>query len=234
MSYEKVTFILLVATLSIIGNLSQATEKKSDDVKCNMQSYMYSLTYYVKLRQQKNMCFDKINTTQQPERKCKDPSSEEISKTLLKMLNIFNEGERMLNIPVLKDIIKNITIINDNVNLNSGLIYGSTECQPNLRNSQNALTICPWHYVTIYREDRYPKLKSYAKCNCKSCQSSHKPVEDDVSYSCRPYYQKELTLVRDKCEDGKYEWIPMIELIPTICLCQRDDKNIDLDTKGLS
>jgi len=224
-------FILLMVVVNTLPCvLSQQTQQKSSNVKCNLESFMYSTSYYVKLRQQKSMCFDKTNATQKSA--CKDPSNEEIAYSLLKMLNIFNEGERVLNLPALKGILKNITVIDDNVNLDNGLVYGSTDCNTKMRNSQNTLTICPWHYVTIYREDRYPKLKSYAKCNCAQCQSSFNTDEDDVAYSCRPYYQKELVLVRDKCEDGKYEWKPMIEMIPTICLCQRDDKNIDFDIKG--
>lgn len=80
--------------------------------------------------------------------------------------------------------------------------------------------VCPWHWLVIKRENRYPFNRAIAKCNCENCQA--KTVYDSdtkkLSY-CQPITKLEPVLLRETVKYDIEQWSFSFEQIPVSCAC---------------
>lgn len=215
-----ITFILTFNLVAQQSNDEASKTRHSNELtKCYLQKFMDFLTFYAKMSSLNCNFMQIVQRLSFTE--CQDPPIDVLKEKRFKLQNLFNEGIRVLDIPVLNRLIKNITIQSD-VNTDEALIYGNKECNITEFKEQHDRGLCPWHYVTVYRDNRFPKLQTMAKCNCKDCQILEQ-LDDDIKYSCKPYKTLSPVLVRGDCKDGVFEWKPMFEYVSTACLCLRDD-----------
>ena len=104
--------------------------------------------------------------------------------------------------------------------------HGSTSCTLDKTalstNSDYTVKICPWHYESYYRKDKFPHLRISVKCNCENClgkQRSKFSQEYFNSY-CKPVYSLMPVLVKLKPNDYKLSnWHFKLEQVATSCVC---------------
>jgi hypothetical protein len=90
------------------------------------------------------------------------------------------------------------------------------------QNTDKIVSICPWYWLIIRREDRFPFQLPIAKCNCVNCQA--KTPFDSEKYKrsrCNPNYSLLPVLIREPIEIGSDEeiWVFNLEEVPFSCSC---------------
>ena len=168
---------------------------------------------YLKLKLLSNHQFNPI------ERSCIDPNSEFIESVFM---NLTTE---------LRNLQEEYLTTNKNIDFRGPYksLQDNTQCNFEERNSTttNQLSLCPWSYAVIYRYDRYPQLRTIAKCTCDSCTT----IDGLLSklYNCIPVYDTVPYLKKSWCgADGYYNWIPMMEQISVACACAHSYKYVPL------
>jgi hypothetical protein len=97
-----------------------------------------------------------------------------------------------------------------------------TQCtiQERKTNIINQASLCPWRYVTKLRHDRYPILKTEAKCTCDKCTTFANDKLPKHIYGCMPVLKPVPVLLRGECgQDGFFNWTPTTEEINVACVC---------------
>lgn len=97
-----------------------------------------------------------------------------------------------------------------------------TQCtiQERKTNIINQASLCPWRYVTKARHDRYPILRTEAKCTCDKCTTYANDKLPKNFYGCMPVLKPVPVLLRGECgQDGFFNWTPTTEEINVGCVC---------------
>ncbi len=110
---------------------------------------------------------------------------------------------------------------NLNTKEQTGLKIGSRECNlERLSKSKPLVSICPWHWILVDREDRFPFKRANAKCNCENCQA--KTIYDsngEPMSSCQNEYVLMPVLYRESLKDDIERWSFNLEEVPMSCAC---------------
>lgn len=214
----------MIALVTLECSLSaRKIRERTNRIGCFISKFMDDSTYNMKLLQLK--CINESITDISRSETCVDPTDAIKKKHLVKLKYLFNDGSRLLDLPAIRKIFRNITIANETLDLTESLAYGDTLC--NLKMTSESMTrgLCPWHYVAKYRLNRYPRLQLYAKCNCNNCHHMPNKTQDDFSFGCRPIIKLSPALVRGECINGTYDWKPILEYTSIGCICARNDRN---------
>ena len=160
--------------------------------------------------------------------RCEDPSDDGMLTAYVKMNYLFKEMQGMLDLKPVEEIFKDL-IVAPKVIKNGKMLptFGNTECLEDMRNFSliNEAVLCPWHTQIEFRIDRYPRMITRIKCNCQSCFESHPHIvveylKEDLRYTCQELMKLQPALVRsEKCINGTYEWVPVLERVATACIC---------------
>lgn len=153
---------------------------------------------------------------QKKQLECKDPSDEFLDNILTGFTNMYNSFEQQtLATKGTK------TIGSENVQTDVE-IFDESQCLISSRNTtlENQRSICPWKYLSVYREDKYPRFRRFAKCTCNSCYLFNNSILPKGQYKCMPLYESFTALKRTVCDlDGFYKWEPFVEQVPVGCFC---------------
>lgn len=168
--------------------------------------------------------------------KCEDPSSSVLHNAYLRINTLFRESDALIQLPVIEEMFKNLTVSMRDINESLLPHFGNDKCADNNKNFSvdSESSLCPWHTKIEIRNDRYPYSVTRIKCNCKSCFKNFPLIESayigyDEKFHCKEQMSLKPALMRtNKCTNGYYEWIPVLESLPTHCICvsMRQSKNI--------
>ena len=155
---------------------------------------------------------------------CIDPTQEEKTKAIAKMVYLFHKTSGFLELDVLKLIYANIIHDQPSTKAKEVPIYSriKNDCskEESVFNVLD-LQLCPTYTVMILREDMFPSIITETKCSCEKCQHHHE-IKDDIKHSCQPIKILSPALIRGNCTiKGFYEWKPILEYISVGCLCSR-------------
>lgn len=101
-------------------------------------------------------------------------------------------------------------------------LLDESQCNINDRNttSVNKRSICPWKYVISGRVDKFPPIKTEAKCTCSKCTTFGNKDLPENMYNCMPVMKSIPVLVKGECgPDGYFTWTPSTEEINVACIC---------------
>ncbi len=90
------------------------------------------------------------------------------------------------------------------------------------QNTEKIVSICPWHWVIIKREDRYPFQLPIARCNCVHCLAKTSFDSDRYKRSrCNPNYSLLPVLIKEPNDSTTDEevWKFNLEEVPFSCSC---------------
>lgn len=119
-----------------------------------------------------------------------------------------------------------IPILEDLTYLKTGMSLvklGTTECSLEnvaLQNVNKSVSVCPWHWEVLQRQDRYPFKLPVAKCNCDKCQA--KTIYDSDEYklsACRQEISFQPALYRTHHVNKTEKWSFAFEAVPLACVC---------------
>lgn len=82
------------------------------------------------------------------------------------------------------------------------------------------VSICPWHWLVVERQDQYPFKRANAKCNCRDCQA--KTIYDTDSKklsSCFAQFVLMPTLLREAVVNQTERWSFHLEEVAVSCAC---------------
>ena len=147
---------------------------------------------------------------------CLNPSNEILLKHLsnaYKRSLLSNENS--------ESVYKSNAISNKALNETILTTHGDTRCsrteQTKWDGNNDAISLCPHHFVEVNRTDRYPFKRLKAVCNCEGCLQL-----DESTMKCLPIFMNTPALQRGRCKsDGIYEWTETIEKVPISCTCSR-------------
>lgn len=93
-----------------------------------------------------------------------------------------------------------------------------------LNNYDENVSVCPWHWIVIEREELYPFKLPVAKCNCANCQAKTKYDTDMKSISgCNTNYALKPVLARltdvPDLSNTEEIWVFNLEEVPVSCSC---------------
>lgn len=116
----------------------------------------------------------------------------------------------------------NMTIYNQNQNLNEN--GQKNDCNKNIIlntiSKRTKLSICPWHWIDVHREDRFPYIRSFAECDCSNCMASTTYDTQNRRLSkCRPFYMHMPVLVKEYVDNETEKWNFGLEKVSNSCLC---------------
>ena len=100
---------------------------------------------------------------------------------------------------------------------------GSQDCSLErlaVSKSKTLVTICPWHWVLVDRDDKFPFKRANAKCNCQNCQA--KTIFDSLSEqksNCQNEFVLMPVLLRESFIDNLEKWSFHLEEVPMSCVC---------------
>lgn len=80
--------------------------------------------------------------------------------------------------------------------------------------------VCPWHWLTAIRDDRFPFKRSNAKCNCANCQA--KTIYDSDTFKlsgCQTESVLMPVLFRETVVNDTEKWTFYLEEVPVACVC---------------
>ena len=161
----------------------------------------------------------------------------EISKTnpiridlLTQFLNLktYQNFDRinMMSIPELRKLHSNyVKILKYNTNpslpVSNSSKYGLDHCDlVKMAEFSNVVSICPWHWSNIERQERFPFKRYVAICNCKHCQANTIFDKDIQKVSlCKPEFSISPVLLRESINGELERWNFYLEEIPTSCVC---------------
>lgn len=86
------------------------------------------------------------------------------------------------------------------------------------------VSVCPWHWIVIEREELYPFNLPVAKCNCINCQAKTRYDSDRRSISaCTTNYALKPVLAKlpyaSGLNDNEELWVFNLEEVPVSCSC---------------
>lgn len=82
------------------------------------------------------------------------------------------------------------------------------------------VAVCPWRWLIIVRDDRFPFKRANAKCNCVNCQA--KTIYDsDVQKlaGCKTENVLMPALFRETLVENLEKWKFVLEEVPVSCVC---------------
>lgn len=169
----------------------------------------------------KNLSF-KFSQSKKLSKYCRDPSTDELDNILSYnyKLNIdkIKEGIKLYP-PVQKKyerfLLKPSELVN---NINTTGTLGDTSCTQGEQTVwyPYEIAVCPYHFVDIVRDDRYPFNIKHAVCNCKNCIGFKSKISN-----CVPTFIASPVLSRSDCmSDGFFEWKYSMEFVPVSCSCK--------------
>lgn len=161
-------------------------------------------------------------TTEKPSRKMNKKFFEFLVKDLVDSLDDIPKMELDETKQNYKHIILNHTEERGNMVRKYGSMMCSLEEKSNkLDLSPNGSPVCPWHHELRVRENIYPHLRLFAKCNCVNCLAKTKFDSDRYFFSgCRQAFSLMPALVkRVSSQTGEVQWKFVMEKIPTACFC---------------
>lgn len=159
----------------------------------------------------------KIDTQNKIAINCLNPSNEILLKHLsnaYKRSLLSNENS--------ESVYKSNAMSNEALNNETILAtHGDKRCsrteQTKWDGNNDAISLCPHHFVEVSRTDRYPFKRLKAVCNCEGCLQL-----DESTMKCMPIFMNTPALQRGRCKsDGIYEWTETIEKVPISCTCSR-------------
>jgi hypothetical protein len=163
---------------------------------------------------------------------CIDPDQAVIERKKIEMMKIFYDGFSILDYPAVSKVLDNLKLNYLNGTDADSLEYGSKECNQSslkfLYDHQRSL--CPWYYKVDYRNDRYPRTRMQAICNCFNCYYLKNKENDEDQFNCRQIQKLMPVLVRGDCIKGVYNWAVMFEYVSIACMCMKDNVLIDIDS----
>ena len=153
--------------------------------------------------------------------------SELLNEYLALKVYEYSDKINIMSVPELRIIFENIIkVIKNNVDSldSTGSIkIGTTSCmleQFSLNRLNTSVPVCPWHWVIMKREDKYPFKRASVKCNCLSCQAKTIYDSDGIRLSsCQPENNLLPVLIRDSVVNGLEKWSFALEEIPNSCVC---------------
>ena len=140
---------------------------------------------------------------------------------ILQKLDIINLYSRFFNDDNITEF-SNMTIYDQNKNFNeNGQV---NDCNKNTIlnaiSKRKKLSICPWHWIDIRRDDRFPYLRSFAECDCSNCMASTTYDTQHRRLSkCRPFYIHMPVLVKEYVDNETEKWNFGLEKVSNSCLC---------------
>ena len=133
----------------------------------------------------------------------------------------------MMMVPELRRLIENqigilkfVPFKQSNVSLVVGVQTCNLEIIAHSSVTKEPVSICPWHWQIVERNDRYPFKRANAKCNCKDCQA--KTVYDSESKrlsSCFAQFVLMPALWRDTVANQTEKWSFHMEEVAVSCVC---------------
>ncbi len=101
--------------------------------------------------------------------------------------------------------------------------FGTKKCNLELLaqiSLDKRVSVCPWHWVIINREERYPFELPIAECSCVKCQARTLYDTERVrKSSCKQNYSLKPVLFREFSVDGQEVWMFSLEKVPVSCSC---------------
>jgi hypothetical protein len=211
------SIIYLLATSYVFANEQSSSSQNNETgiLTCLLLKKLEETSELFKLRTSTGEC-DKMGHRVQSE--CENPTNKELAKKLLDFEESISIG---IQLSPTQNVLSSLGhLIVDDIHFNDTIYYGSKNCHSKTHIEDFQQGICPWHYHVTYRDDRYPLLQMNAKCNCDKCD--YIEIKDDdafLEYKCRPLKKLKTVLIRGKCFNGKYEWIPALEYTSEACIC---------------
>ena len=215
----------LNTTINLFDNTENNLEKATKD-KEDLYKNTESLFQDCKTKQ-----INKFKTSSKSKSACKDPLPSVMLANFVTFQYSLKAISGILDISNIQDAFKKY-INNEIPHTHDPLTFGSLKCEGNKMNATNLneLSVCPWHTTVEVRENRYPMMVTHAKCNCEKCLHLNLyETNFDEKFKCTPLYRLAPALLReDDCnsQTGVYEWKPILEKIPVLCVCSRSKKII--------
>ncbi len=144
------------------------------------------------------------------------------SQIIFAFLNILIKN--VMLVPELLNKIDNpLHIIkNEKVN-NSSYFIGEKIC--NLESiaytsSRLPIPICPWHWILVEREDKFPFKRANAQCNCQDCLAKTIYDSNMKKFSgCNQHFVLMPMLWRNAIVNTTETWSFHLEEVPVSCIC---------------
>jgi hypothetical protein len=150
-----------------------------------------------------------------------------MQKSFRQLEYLFSDTKGLLDISEFKNIYSDLQVLPYVETTAVYPIYGNPSCQVANITRQNEMNLCPWHYVLMYRLNRYPHFQTQARCNCKNC--AHVKAETTgFNFECKPIIKLQPALIKDDFLNGSYVWKPALEEVSIACACMRNETSISV------